>query len=183
MLACHVFIATSLDGFIARPDGAIDWLDMPGVDVEEHGYEALMAMVDGLIMGRVTYETVLGFDVAWPYTKPVVVMSRSLTGADVPVRLAGKVRIVDGSPGEIVRDLAAEGWTHAYVDGGRVIQSFLRDRLIADMVITTIPVLLGGGIPLFGPLDRDVHLRHVETRSFPSGLVQSKYEVAAPRDG
>jgi len=177
MISGHVFIATSLDGFIARADGDIEWLDAYASSGEDHGYETLMASVDGLIMGRATYEKALTFG-AWPYTKPVIVMSASLTKAALPGNLAGKVQLSAEPPrGAMVR-LAQEGWRHAYIDGGKLIQSFLREDLIDDMIITRVPVLLGAGIPLFGPLERDIPLRHVETTAFASGLVQSKYAVA-----
>ena len=175
----HVFIATSLDGFIARPDGGIDWLEK-FEDTEDYGYGAFMARMDGLIMGRGTYEKVLGFG-GWPYTKPVVVMSRSLGPEDVRADLKGRVTIESASPRALGAALAAQGWRHAYVDGGKLVQSFLRDGLIADITLTRIPVLLGEGRPLFGALDRDLDLEHVETRSFdPPGFVQSVYRVCAP---
>ncbi|KAA9010393.1 dihydrofolate reductase family protein [Histidinibacterium aquaticum] len=175
MVSGHVFIATSLDGFIARPDGALDWLEVEGA-TEDHGYDAFMARMDGLVMGRATYETVLGFG-DWPYSKPVVVLSRSLTPADLPASLVDRVRISAAAPREVMAELATEGWARAYVDGGRVIQSFLREGLISEIVITRIPVLLGAGLPLFGALDHDIPLRHAETRSFAGGLVQSRYDL------
>ena len=179
MTTGHVFIATSLDGFIARKDGGIDWLDIPDVEIEDHGFEAMMASVDGLIMGRGTFDKVLEFGI-WPYEKPVIVPSRSRTDADIPEHLAGKVRYNDLAPQALMAELGHEGWSRAYVDGGQLIQSFLREGLIADMVITRIPVLIGEGLPLFGPLDHDLRLKHVETQSYKSGLVSSKYEVIYP---
>ena len=174
----HVFIATSLDGFIARPDGAIDWLDRPGTD-EDHGYAAFLSRMDGLLMGRATCETVRGFDIPWPYEKPVVVLSRSLTEAELPPDLAGRVRIWDASPRAALARLHAEGWARAYVDGGALIRSCLESGLIDEITLTRLPVLIGEGRPLFGPLPADVALIHLGTRSFASGLVQSRY--ALPR--
>jgi dihydrofolate reductase len=171
-----VFIATSLDGFIARRDGALDWLTGGEATGEDYGYKAFEDSVDGLVMGRGTYETVLGFD-DWPYPKPVVVLGRSLAPGDLPDRLSGRVSFSTESPTQVMNRLAAEGWRRAYVDGGRVIQSFVRAGLIADMVISRLPVLLGDGLPLFGPLDRDIHLRLDETRRYPGGMVQSRYTV------
>ena len=176
----HVFIATSLDGYIARPDGRIDWLDRVPSDGDDHGYAAFFARMDGIVMGRATFETVLGFG-EWPYEKPVVVVSRSLSASDVPKELSGRVRVHGGPPKEILTELGAQGWTRAYVDGGRLIQSFLREGLIADLIITRIPVLLGSGLPLFGELASDVCLQHVTTASFTSGLVQSHYRVLSPQ--
>ncbi|MCL4820760.1 MAG: dihydrofolate reductase family protein [Vicinamibacteria bacterium] len=167
-----VFIGLSVDGFIARRDGALDFLpEAP----EEHGYEALMASVDALVMGRATFETVLGFGGPWPYgdKRIVVLTSRPL---DVSA-IAGRVEVMGGDPAEVVARLAASGAQNLYVDGGATVQRFLAAGLIDRLILTRVPVLIGEGIPLFGPLPGDVRLRHVATRSFPSGLVQSEYAV------
>ncbi len=170
-----MFIATSLDGFIARPDGALDWLPMDGG--EPHGYTEFIATVDAIVIGRKTYETVLAFD-AWPYGKmPVVVLSTSLSEVTVP---EGAVcDVMSGAPPEIATRLTQRGMKHVYVDGGVTIQRFLEAGLIQRVIITRIPVLLGSGIPLFGFLSHDIRFKHVATRSFPSGMVQSEYVVAA----
>ncbi len=172
-MSASVFIGTSLDGFIAREDGSLDWL--PAGGGEPHGYDEFFASVDALVIGRKTYETVLGFD-AWPYgTKPVFVLSRTLSKVMVP---EGAVcELMSGTPQEIVSRLSARGFERLYVDGGVTIQAFLEAGLIQQLIITRVPVLLGSGIPLFGPLSRDIRLRHVSTRSFPSGLVQSEYRI------
>lgn len=177
MTTGHVFIATSLDGFIARRDGDLDWLMKHGAEDEDHGYAAMMASVDGLIMGKGTFQKVLSFDQAWPYEKPVVVMSRSLKETDIPDHLSGRVRLSHSKPKTLMNALSAEGWRRAYVDGGKVIQSFLAEGLIEDILLTRIPTLIGEGLPLFGPVPHDIDLEHVETQSFPSGLVSSKYRV------
>ena len=170
-MRCSVFIATSLDGFIARPDGALDWL--PAGGGEPHGYDEFIATVDAIVIGRKTFDTVLSFE-TWPYgRKPVVVLSRTLSTVTVP---EGAVcERMEGSPREIVGRLAARGMEHLYVDGGVTVQAFLREGLIQRMTITRIPVLLGSGIPLFGPLAADVRFEHIARRSFPSGMVQSEY--------
>jgi dihydrofolate reductase len=176
MITGHVFIATSLDGYIARPDGDIGWLlqrDDPG---EDHGYTAFIADKDMIVMGRRSYEKVLGFE-AWPYDRPVLVLSKRLAGAPVPERLRGKVRFADLTPAEAMRELERQGVRRAYIDGGRLVQSFVRERLIEDMVITTVPVLIGAGRPLFGELPGDRDLALLASRSFPSGLVQSTYRL------
>jgi len=172
----HVFIAASLDGYIARPDGAIDWLDPYAATAEDHGYHAFMKTIDGIVMGRGTYETALSFG-TWPYEKPVTVMSTTLTGTGLRPDLTGKVRLASGSPEAVMAGLAADGLRRIYVDGGKVIQSFLHAELIADLVITRVPILLGKGLPLFGMLEADIALRHVNTTTFTSGLVQSKYQI------
>jgi dihydrofolate reductase len=176
MTTGHVFIATSLDGFIARPHGGLDWLIKQRTAGEDHGFDTMMESVDGLIMGRRTFQDVLCYD-DWPYRKPVVVMSRSLSEADIPEELQGRVRISELTPERIMQQLDSEGWARAYVDGGALIRSFLRAGLIADMVLTRIPILIGSGRPLFGDLDHDIDLEHVETRDFPSGLVRSTYQI------
>ncbi|HUR61487.1 MAG TPA: dihydrofolate reductase family protein [Candidatus Thermoplasmatota archaeon] len=172
---CSVFVGTSLDGFIARPDGALDFLDAAGT--EDHGFHAFLAGVDALVMGRNTFETVLGFKGPWPYgRKPVFVLSHR--PVDVSTIKDGVVEHLSGPPQEVVATLAARGLRHLYVDGGATVQEFLRAGLIDRLVISRVPVLIGQGIPLFGPLPRDVALRHVATKAFAGGLVQSEYQVA-----
>jgi dihydrofolate reductase len=172
-MKASVFIATSLDGFIAREDGGLDWLPENGG--EPHGYDEFMATVEALVIGRKTYETVLGFD-RWPYgTKPVVVVSTTLSTLTAP---GGAVcELSSCSPFEIVDRLTDRGIDHIYVDGGATIQGFLRAGLIQRMTITRIPVLLGAGIPLFGPVPHDIRFRHVWTKTYRSGMVQSQYAL------
>jgi dihydrofolate reductase len=174
-MRASVFIATSLDGFIARQDGALDWLPADGG--EPHGYDEFIAAVDAIVIGRKTFETVLAFD-PWPYgTKQVVVLSTRPSALRAP---DGAVcDMMTGTPAEVVTRLSARGFEHLYIDGGVTIQGFLEAGLIQRLIITRIPVLLGRGIPLFGPLSRDVRLEHIGTRSYPSGMVQSEYLVAA----
>src|SRR5712692_9848205 len=169
-----VFIGTSLDGFIARANGDLDFLPPGGG--EPHGYDEFMATVDALVIGRKTFETVLTFD-TWPYgEKPVFVLSiRKLA----PAPLGAVVEHMSGDPADIVSQLDARGIRHAYVDGGITIQRFLQAGLIQRLIITRVPVLIGAGIPLLGALPRDIALRHVATRQYASGLVQSEYVVAA----
>jgi dihydrofolate reductase len=170
-----VFIGTSVDGFIARPNGDLDFL--PAGGGEPHGYNEFIASVDALVIGRNTFETVLAFP-AWPYgdKRVVVLSSRPL---DLSTVRGGVVEHMAGPPAEIISKLAVRGIHHLYVDGGITIQRFLREGLIQRLIITRVPVLIGDGIPLFGALPRDVRLRHVATQHFPSGLVKSEYHVAA----
>jgi dihydrofolate reductase len=173
-----VYIATSLDGFIARPNGDLDWL--PGIGDadtgEDYGYQAFMDSVDVLVMGRNTYEIVCAFDL-WPYgDKRVIVLSRSLT--ELADESPATVELRSSSPAELVNELQEKGFQHAYIDGGKTIQSFLNAGLIQQLIITRVPVLIGTGIPLFGPLAQDVALQHVETRSYANGLVQSTYQYS-----
>lgn len=174
-MKASVFVATSLDGFIARADGSLDWLPMQ--TGEDHGFDAFFASVDAMIMGRATYEKVLTFGV-WPYGDRLVVVLSSRPDAVTPPPPGAKNwEAMSGAPRQVVERLAARGVRHAYVDGGVTIQRFLEAGVIQRMIITFIPVLLGSGLPLFGPLTRDVQLAHVGTRSFPSGLVQSEYTI------
>ena len=173
-MKASVFIGTSVDGFIARTNGELDFLPPGGG--EPHGYAEFMDTVDALVIGRKTFETVLAFD-TWPYgKKPVFVLSsRPLA----PAPLGAVVEHMAGDPAEIAAQLDTRGIRHVYVDGGVTIQRFLRAGLIQRLIITRVPVLIGDGVPLFGTLPHDVRLHHVATRHYPSGLVQSEYQVAA----
>jgi dihydrofolate reductase len=173
-MTVSVFIGVSVDGFIARANGDLDFLPEGGG--EPHGYDEFMASVDALVIGRQTFEKVLTFE-AWPYGKKRVVVLSSRP-VDLSAAAGGVVEQMAGSPAEIVSRLAASGATHLYIDGGITIQRFLRDGLIQRLIITRVPVLIGDGIPLFGTLPRDVRLNHVMTRHYPSGLVQSEYHIS-----
>ena len=172
-MKASVFVGTSLDGFIARPNGEFDFLPADGG--EPHGYTEFIATVDAIVMGRNTFETVLTMT-PWPYGKKrvVVLSSRPL---DLSTTVAAYVEQMSGSPAEIVAKLAATGAHHIYIDGGITIQRFLRAGLIQRLIITRVPVLIGEGIPLFGALPHDICLRHIATRQYPSGLVSSEYHI------
>ena len=168
-----VFVGASVDGFIARKNDDLDFLPEGGG--EPHGYDEFIASVDALVIGRKTFEKVLTFG-TWPYgdKRVVVLSSRPL---DLSAAAGGVVEQMAGSPVEIVKRLADSGACHLYVDGGITIQDFLRAGLIQRLIITRVPVLIGDGVPLFGALPCDIRLRHVSTRHYPSGLVQSEYHV------
>jgi dihydrofolate reductase len=174
-MTVSVFMGISVDGFIARPNGALDFL--PAGGGEPHGYNEFIATVDALVIGRKTFETVLAFP-EWPYgDKRVVVLSSR--PVDFSKVRGGVVEQMAGTPAEIVAKLAARGVQHIYVDGGITVQGFLRAGLVQRLTITRVPVLIGEGIPLFGSLPGDVRLHHVATQHYPSGLVKSEYRVAA----
>jgi len=174
-IKASVFVGTSLDGFIARLDGRLDWLPVGGG--EPHGYDEFIATVDAHVIGRKTYETVLGFG-KWAYgDKPVFVLSTREIAAFPSDAV---VEHLSGEPDKIMSLLSARGIGHVYVDGGITIQRFLRADLIDRFTITRVPVLIGDGIPLFGPLDNDISLTHVATRQYQSGLVTSEYVRAQP---
>ena len=173
-----VYIATSLDGFIARENGALDWL--PGSNgntngTEDYGYHTFMDSIDTLVIGRRTYEMLLPMG-EWPYgQKPVIVLSSTLTHLDHA--LPATVSLSDMEPAKLCEKLEGEGIRNVYVDGGVTIQRFLDAGLVSRMIITRIPVLLGSGIPLFGPLKKDIALEHVKTLAFHNGFVQSHYRL------
>lgn len=169
-------MAMSLDGFIAREDYTLDWLMKQNTDGEDHGYNDFVADMDGIIMGSGSFKTILTFE-NWPYEKPVIVMSHSLSQADVPAELREKVRISGLDPKALFASLEKEGWQRAYVDGGQIIQSFIKAGLIKDMTITLVPILIGEGRRLFGKTDRDIDLELASTKSFASGLVQTQYNI------
>jgi len=176
-LVCRVFIATSLDGYIARKNGDIDWLEkFESSPDEDYGYGAFAGQVDGIIMGRGTFEKISGFD-SWPYEIPVIVMSKTLSMEQIPGPLKDKVEILADYPIDITQTLSERGWKTAYIDGGKVIQSFLDDDLINEMIITRLPILIGEGRPLFGELGQDKILHHISTNTYPSGFVQSRYRL------
>lgn len=178
-MSCRVFIAVSIDGFIATADGGVEWLDdIEPVEGNDLGWSAFISGVDALVMGRGSFEKVLTFGF-WPYELPVVVMSSTLTG--VPEELVGKVELSSLGPGELVGELADRGWSNLYIDGGKLISSFLNEGLIDSLTITTIPVVLGGGIPLFSNIDELTWLDHRTTEVFPNGLVSTTYETRRER--
>ncbi len=172
-MTVSVFVGISVDGFIARPNDDLDFLPEGGG--EPHGYAEFMESVDALVIGRKTFEKVLTFQ-TWPYgDKRVVILSSR--PVDLSAVVGGVVEQMAGPPAEVVSQLAASGANHLYVDGGITIQGFLRAGIVQRLIITRVPVLIGEGIPLFGALPHDVRLRHVATRQYPSGLVQSEYHI------
>ena len=173
MTSANVYIGTSLDGFIARADGDIGWL-MKFADADAiASYNEFIADIDVMVIGRGTFETVRGFP-SWPYDKPVFVLSKSIK--ELPDGLSGKATITSLEPAELLRHLLDQGFKGAYIDGGKVIQSFLIADLIDNLIIATIPLLIGSGIPLFGSLDTDINFEHLRTSTYPNGLVRSYYK-------
>ena len=172
-MSTYVFVATSLDGFIADENGGIDWLiEVPNPDKTDYGYAELMKNTDALVMGRSTFEKVLIFG-EWFYTKPVFVLSNSLT--EIPENLIGKVEIVKGDVQDVVKNLNSQGYKNLYIDGGKLIQGFLKEDLIDELIINKIPILLGKGIPLFDDIDQKLKFKHTKTEVFNDSLVMSRY--------
>jgi dihydrofolate reductase len=174
-----VFCGVSVDGFLARPNHALDFLSTG--EQEPHGFEEFYRSVDVVVIGRKTFEIVLTLG-KWPYGKTPVIVLSSLQ-LDFSSVEGGVIEQMSGEPAEIVTNLNARGFKHAYIDGGITIQRFLAAGLIDRLVITRVPVLIGAGIPLFGPVPHDIGLRHVATRCYNGGLVQSEYELDAAHLG
>lgn len=174
---CSAFIATSLDGFIARPDGSIDWLIQANATVpsgEDCGYKAFMSTVDVVVMGRCTFEKARSF-ADWPFSNtPVWVMSSSLR--ELPEGLPDSVTLCHMTLPEVVQRAKEREFSRLYIDGGQLIQSFLREGLLHDITVTTVPVLLGDGRRLFGPTNGDVDARLASTIAYAFGFVQNVYE-------
>ena len=168
-----VYIGTSLDGFIARKDGDIDWLIQFDSDETGRAYIDLMSRIDAMVIGRGTFEKVLTFP-SWPYKKEVFVLSSSIK--EVPETIREKVTILSLRPAALLTYLSDKGLSRIYVDGGKVIQEFLQENLIDELIISTVPILIGNGIPLFGYLGTDILFKHMRTEVYSNGLVSSYYE-------
>ena len=173
-MANFVYIGTSLDGYIADSNGGLEWLDStPNPDNLDFGFAEFMGRVDALVMGRNTFDTVCGFGGDWPYEKPVFVLSRSLES--IPEKYRGKAEIVRGDLADIERNLHEKGFKNLYIDGGKTIQSFLKEDRIEEMIITTIPILLGGGASLFGDLPKPLAFEFVNSEVLLNALVKTTY--------
>lgn len=169
-----VYIATSLDGYIADKKGELDWLhSIPNPDNLDLGWADFLRQIDALVMGRKTFETVCGFDVDWPYPVPVFILSNSMTS--IPEAYRDKAEIVSGPLPEVVESINAKGFNTLYIDGGKTIQGFLQADLIDEMIITQIPILLGGGVPLFGELPAPLTFEHISTQVHLEAMVQTHY--------
>ncbi|MDK2596864.1 dihydrofolate reductase family protein [Pseudoalteromonas obscura] len=173
-MANNVFIATSLDGFIADKNNGIDWLhSIPGTDGLDLGYDKHIASIDALVMGRNTFELVCSFDCDWPYTKPVFVLSNTLR--DIPNGYEDKIRLVNGELSQLVKQLNDEGFENLYIDGGVTIQHFLKADMIDEMIITTIPIVLGSGIRLFGEQSQALNFACTSSERFENGICQNAF--------
>jgi dihydrofolate reductase len=169
-----VFIATSLDGYIADKDGGLDWLQsIPNPENLDMGWADFIERIDAIVMGRKTFEKVCSFDCEWPYSKPVFVLSNSLKS--IPGGYEGKAEPIKGSVSGVIEKIHQRGYKHLYIDGGVTVQSFLKDDLIDEIIITIIPTILGGGTPLFGELSEQMGFDHVKTEVFLNAMVQNHY--------
>lgn len=166
----YVFIATSIDGYIADREGKIDWLPEP--DGLDYGFDDFMKKIDALIMGKNTFIMVDSFDCPWPYSKHVFVASNSLK--ELAKKYDGKVTLLNGTPTEILKTVHNRGFKNLYIDGGVNIQNFLKQDLVDELIITTVPVVLGGGKPLFGDLNSSLNFKHIETQKI-GDLIKNHY--------
>ena len=169
-----VYIATSLDGYISAADGGLEWLgSIPNPENDDLGFSAFMQRVDAIVMGRITFETLIGFDVGWHYPIPGIILSSTMTEA--PADFAQHVRFANGSPREIIRRANEQGYENLYIDGGKTIQAFLQEDLIDELIITEIPILLGGGNPLFGQTTQQLAFELIGTEVLLEQLVKRHY--------
>ena len=167
----RAFIATSRDGFIAGPGDDLSWLP-DGHAGEDYGYDAFMAGVGAILMGRRTHDVVAGFGTDWPYgDTPVLVATHRPLDTDEP-----SVSAVSGTPAELVAGArAVAGDRDVYVDGGVLIQQLVDAGLVDELIVTVIPVDLGEGIPLLAGEEQWALLQLEESRDFPSGVEQRWY--------
>lgn len=172
----YVFMASSLDGFVARQDHSLDWLMKYDTKGQDHGYNDFIANMDVLVMGSGSFKTVLGFD-QWPYQLPVFVMSTSLTQEDIPKDLVNKVTITNLNPLELMESLYVKNLKRVYVDGGKIVQSFIREELVKEITITHVPILIGDGKRLFGDIQKDIDLELITSKKLIPGFVQNHYHV------
>ena len=168
-----VYIGSSLDGFIARKDGDIEWLTQFADDEAIHAYEEFMNRIDAIVIGRGTFEKVLTFS-SWPYEKKVFVLSNSIK--QLPGTLRDKAILLSMKPEELLSYLSSRGFSGIYIDGGKVIQDFLKKDMIDEMIIAKAPILIGSGIPLFNYIDTDLQFKHIRTEVQSNGLIRSYYE-------
>ncbi|HYB79475.1 MAG TPA: dihydrofolate reductase family protein [Thermoplasmata archaeon] len=172
-----VFVGASVDGFIARENGSLDFL-MMGENLD-NGFEAFVATIDAQVIGRKTFDWARGWlrghPGQWPFEKPLFVLTRHPQRLSIPNGVTCEV--LNGTPQQVVSHLGRRGFRHLYVDGGKTIQGFLRAGRVDRLIVTRVPVLIGEGIPLFGALPHDVRLKHIRTKVYRKGLVQTEYRV------
>jgi dihydrofolate reductase len=175
-MANIIYIACSIDGFIAKKDGNIDWLtNIPNENNSDYGFGEFISKIDGIIMGRKTFEKILEMNLEeWPYNKPVFVLSSKLK--KIPNKLNGKVETVNDNLENIVLKLKNNGINNIYIDGGKTIQSFLEKDLIDEMIISTISIILGEGIPLFGKVGREIKFILEKTEYINENIVMNYYK-------
>ena len=174
-MANFVYIAVSLDGYISPQDGSLDWLaTVPNPDGDDLGFSEFIQRVDAIVMGRLTFETLEGFGIDWHYPVPGIVLSSTMTG--LPDKFRDSAALTSGSPEEVVSYASDLGYKNLYIDGGTTIQNFLRSDLIDELILTEIPILLGGGDRLFGVLDAPQKFSLIETTTLLGQMVKRRYK-------
>jgi dihydrofolate reductase len=169
-----VYIATSMDGFISSEDGSLDWLEcVPNPEGSDLGFGDFIADIDALIMGRKTFETIVGFDLGWHYPVPGIVLSTTMQ--TIPAEFRGSVELAAGAPEDIVALTASKGFRRLYIDGGNTIQRFLQADLIDELIVSQLPILLGGGERLFGRLSSPLNFELVDTQVLLGQIVKQHY--------
>ena len=169
-----VFIGKSIDGYIAGKNGELDWLNMiPNPEENGMGYPEFMSEIDAIVMGKTTFEMVINFDIDWPYKEQVFVLSHTLK--EIPETLQKKVTLLKGDLKDILKTIHKKGFYDLYIDGGKTIQNFLKEDLIDELRISTLPIILGDGIPLFDVLPKSLKFNHIKTEVFLNEIVQSHY--------
>ncbi|QHP76235.1 dihydrofolate reductase [Proteus vulgaris] len=170
-----VYIATSLDGYIADKQGNIDWLtSIENPENLDFGFADFLSGIDAIVMGRTTFETIMGFDIEWPYEQPVFILSNTIK--ELPVALPDNVSILSGNVTEIIKKLKGNGYNRVYIDGGKTVQGFINEGFVDELIITRIPILLGEGIPLFIPNDKRIEFTHHKTEIYLDSFVKSHYK-------
>lgn len=172
-MANYVFVAMSLDGFIATRDGSTDWLNIPNPDKTDYGYKEFTQKVDALLMGRLTFETAIKRK-PYPYHKHVFVLSNTIKS--IPINLQDSVEVVNGDIKNILEDIHNRGFQNLYIDGGLTIQSFLGRNLIDEMTICTLPIILGSGLHLFGEINTTIKFEHIKTTTYDNGVITNIYK-------
>jgi len=174
-MANTVYIAQSLDGYIADIDGNIDWLQaIPNPENSDFGWVEFLARIDAVVMGKNTFEKILSFECPWAYPLPVFVLSTSMKS--IPAGYENKIELISATPREVIKFIEAKGYKNLYIDGGVTIQSFLKEDMIDELIITTLPILLGDGYSLFGKLDIQLQFKHVKTEILLGEMIKSTYK-------
>lgn len=173
-MANYVFVAQSLDGFIASKDGSTRWLNIPNPTKTDYGYKQFLSKIDAFVIGRFTFEKALKYK-PYPYNKQVFVLSTTLK--NIPINLQDSVEIVNGNLKTIVQNINSKGYHKLYIDGAKTIQSFLNENLIDEITINTLPIILGEGIKLFENINKTIPLELKYQERYENGIITTTYKT------
>ncbi|TQV74092.1 dihydrofolate reductase [Aliikangiella marina] len=167
------YVAASLDGFIAKADGDVSWLEQLGIPMEDTGYDVFFSSVDGLIMGRKTYQLINTFG-DWPYgSKPVWVCSHQSVNASPGINLQD-----ENTPQLAFEAAEAKGISHLWcVGGGNLASSLIEIEKLSNIYLSLMPIILGDGINLFSQLNNAQSIRLKQQNTHPSGMIQLEYQI------